>query len=108
MAKKSKIAQNDQRRVIVERNAERRAELIHEQKVIVNFERERAVDALAGLLPEIDDRQRAVGQDGFLFIPPVNPSKDRFHPLKHLFRIERFRKVVVGTSLEPLQPILHR
>ena len=51
MAKKSKIAQNDQRRVIVERNAERRAEL---KKTSVNphvkaSERDAAMVALHAL-----------------------------------------------------------
>jgi pimeloyl-ACP methyl ester carboxylesterase len=40
---------------------ERRAGLIHEQAVIVEFERERAIETLPALLPEMEERKRAVG-----------------------------------------------
>ena len=40
--------------------AEKRAGLIHEQSLIVEFERQRAVETLPDLLPEREDRQRAI------------------------------------------------
>ncbi|MGY3450470.1 DUF3141 domain-containing protein [Bradyrhizobium sp. USDA 4353] len=46
--------------------AERRAALIREQSIIVEFEPEQAVKTLAELLPEIDDRNRAVGVVEFI------------------------------------------
>jgi len=39
---------------------ERRAALIHEQSVIVEFEKDLAIDALARLLPEAAERLKAV------------------------------------------------
>ena len=40
--------------------AEKRAALIHEQTVIVEFERERAIDALPRLIPGEEDRRRCI------------------------------------------------
>jgi pimeloyl-ACP methyl ester carboxylesterase len=40
--------------------AEKRAAVIHEQSLIVGFESERAIETLSDLLPELEDRQRAV------------------------------------------------
>ncbi len=40
--------------------AEKRAALIHEQSLIAEFERDRATETLPDLLPELDDRQRAI------------------------------------------------
>ncbi len=39
---------------------EKRAGLIHEQSVVVEFERERAIETLPDLLPDMEDRQRAI------------------------------------------------
>jgi Protein of unknown function (DUF3141) len=39
---------------------EKRAGLIHEQSLIVDFERERAIETLPELLPEMAERQRAI------------------------------------------------
>ena len=39
---------------------EKRAAIIHQQTLIVEFERERAVETLPDLLPETEDRQRAI------------------------------------------------
>ncbi|MGO9422303.1 DUF3141 domain-containing protein, partial [Roseiarcus sp.] len=39
---------------------EKRAGLIHEQSLIVEFERERAIETLPHLLPRMEDRQRAI------------------------------------------------
>ncbi|RBP12243.1 uncharacterized protein DUF3141 [Roseiarcus fermentans] len=39
---------------------DRRAAIIHEQTLIVEFERERAIESLPRLLPERQDRQRAI------------------------------------------------
>ncbi len=74
--------------------AERRAELIHEQTVIVNFEKERAIDALAELLPEIDERRKAVGVVEFIAgaIEEMEP-----HTIQTL---QRFRRVL---GLAPLE-----
>jgi hypothetical protein len=40
--------------------AEKRAALIHEQTVIVEFERERAIDALPRLIPDAGDRRKSL------------------------------------------------
>jgi hypothetical protein len=40
--------------------ADKRAALIHEQSLIAEFERDRATETLPELLPEMDDRQRAI------------------------------------------------
>ncbi len=40
--------------------AEKRAALIHEQTVIVEFERERAIEALPRLIPDAGDRRRCI------------------------------------------------
>jgi pimeloyl-ACP methyl ester carboxylesterase len=73
---------------------ERRAELIHEQTVIVNFEKERAIEALAELLPEMDERQRAVGVVEFIAgaLEEMEP-----HTIQTL---QRFRRVL---GLPPLE-----
>ena len=39
---------------------EKRAALIHEQSLIVEFERDRAIETLPELLPDMEDRQRAI------------------------------------------------
>lgn len=41
--------------------AERRAQLIHEQSIIVEFEHETAIETLPLLLPALNDRRRALG-----------------------------------------------
>ncbi len=41
--------------------AQRRAQLIHEQSIIVEFEREAAIETLPQLLPTFDERSKAVG-----------------------------------------------
>jgi len=41
--------------------AQHRAQLIHEQSIIVEFEREQAIETLPLLLPTIDERAKAVG-----------------------------------------------
>ena len=41
--------------------SQRRAHLIHEQSIIVEFEREKALETLALLLPALADRERAIG-----------------------------------------------
>ncbi len=74
--------------------AERRAELIHEQSVIVNFEKERAIDSLADLLPEPAERQKAVGVVEF-----IAGSLEEMEP--HTIQsLQRFRRVF---GLPPLE-----
>ncbi len=74
--------------------AERRAELIHEQTVIVNFEKEQAIAALARLLSGTDERQRAVGVVEFIAgaLEEMEP-----HTIQSL---QRFRRVL---DLPPLE-----
>ena len=74
--------------------AERRAELIHEQSVIVEFEKDRATDALAQLLPEAAERLKAVGVVEFIAgaLEEMEP-----HTIQAL---QRFRRVL---GLPPLE-----
>jgi pimeloyl-ACP methyl ester carboxylesterase len=74
--------------------AERRAELIHEQSVIVEFEKDLAVEALARLLPEAAERQKAVGVVEFIAgaLEEMEP-----HTIKAL---QLFRRVL---GLPPLE-----
>lgn len=67
---------------------ERRAALIHEQSVIVEFEKDRAIDALARLLPDMDERQKAAGIVEFIAgaIEEMEP-----HTIQAL---QRFRRVL--------------
>jgi hypothetical protein len=46
--------------------AQRRAQLIHEQSIIVEFERENAIETLRLLLPNFDERMRAVSAVEFV------------------------------------------
>ena len=62
--------------------AEKRAALIHEQTVIVEFERERAIEALPRLIPDAADRRRASRPSSILRVPskrwsrtPSTPSR---------------------------------
>jgi pimeloyl-ACP methyl ester carboxylesterase len=74
--------------------AERRAELIHEQSVIVNFEMDNAIEALANLLPGQDERQKAVGVVEFIAgaLEEMEP-----HTIQAL---QRFRRVLALPPLE--------
>jgi pimeloyl-ACP methyl ester carboxylesterase len=74
--------------------AERRSELIHEQSVIVEFEKDHAIDALARLLPEAAERQKAVGVVEFIAgaLEEMEP-----HTIQAL---QRFRRVL---GLPPLE-----
>jgi pimeloyl-ACP methyl ester carboxylesterase/tellurite resistance protein len=74
--------------------AERRAELIHEQSVIVKFEMERAIDALADLLPDEDERQKAIGVVEFIAGALEEMDPQTIHAL------QRFRRVL---GLPPLE-----
>ena len=64
---------------------EKRAALIHEQSLIAEFERERAIETLPDLLPEMEDRQRAIEVVEFIAgaIEEMEPSTiqlvQRFH-----------------------------
>ena len=74
--------------------AERRAELIHEQSVIVEFEKDLAIDALARLLPEVAERPKAIGVVEFIAgaLEEMEP-----HTIQAL---QRFRRVL---GLPPLE-----
>lgn len=74
--------------------AERRAALIHEQSVLVQFEKDRAIEALAVLLPALDDRLKAVGVVEF-----IAGSLEEMEP--HTIQaLQRFRRVL---GLPPLE-----
>ncbi|ACK49347.1 conserved hypothetical protein [Methylocella silvestris BL2] len=79
--------------------AERRTQLIHEQSVIVEFERDRAVDALAGLLPETDERVKAVD-----VVEYIAGARDEMEP-NTLQTLQRFRRVL-GLPLIEARPAL--
>ncbi len=74
--------------------AERRAELIHEQSVIVEFEKERAIDALAALLSDEDERQKAIGVVEFV----VGALEEMDPPT--IQALQRFRRVL---GLPPIE-----
>jgi tellurite resistance protein len=74
--------------------SERRAELIHEQSVIVEFEKERAIDALAELLSDEDERQKAIGVVEFI----VGALEEMDPPTIHA--LQRFRRVL---GLPPIE-----
>jgi hypothetical protein len=73
---------------------ERRTELIHEQSVIVEFEKELAIDALARLLPEAAERVKAIRVVEFIAgaLEEMEP-----HTIQAL---QRFRRVL---GLPPLE-----
>ncbi|WP_036255370.1 DUF3141 domain-containing protein [Methylocapsa acidiphila] len=86
--------------------AEGRAALIHEQSVIVEFEKDLAIEALTSLLPAPDDRLKAVGVVEYIAgaIEEMEP-----HTLQAL---QRFRRVLDLPLLEvrpvggdPLAPV---
>ncbi len=74
--------------------SERRAELIHEQSVIVEFEKDLAIEALPRLLPDPDERLKAVGVVEFIAgaIEEMEP-----HTIQAL---QRFRRVLDLPLLE--------
>ncbi len=73
---------------------ERRAELIHEQSVIVEFEKDLAIDALARLLPEMAGRLKAMGVVEF-----IAGALEEMEP-NTIQALQRFRRVL---GLPPLE-----
>lgn len=74
--------------------AQRRAQLIHEQSIIVEFEREAAIETLPQLLPQPADRARAVGAVEF-----VAGSIEEMEP-RTIHMLQRIRKVL---GLAPIE-----
>ncbi len=74
--------------------AQQRAELIHEQTVIVKFEMDLSIDALPRLLPEGDDRVRAIGVVEF-----IAGAVEEMEPLT-VETLQRFRRVLGLPSLD--------
>ena len=68
--------------------AEKRAALIHEQSVIVEFEPDLAVKTLPDLLPETEDRRRVIQVVEF-----IAGSVDEIEP-STIQLVERFRAVL--------------
>jgi pimeloyl-ACP methyl ester carboxylesterase len=103
--------------------AEKRAALIHEQSVIVEFEPDLALKTLPDLLPEPGDRQRAIQVVEFiagaidemdpgtihvlqrfhsaLGLPPISLAEPRLDPLKISATAERDDFVDVMTTIKP-------
>jgi hypothetical protein len=68
--------------------AEQRGDLIHEQTVIVNFERERAIEALALLLRTAPQREKAIQVVEYI-VGPLEEMEPRT-----LQALQQFRKVL--------------
>jgi hypothetical protein len=79
--------------------AQRRAQLIHEQSIIIEFEREQAVEKLPMLLEGFDDRAKAVSAVEF-----VAGSLEEMEP-RTIHMLQRIRKVL---DLAPIQTNLTR
>lgn len=77
--------------------AERRAKLIHEQSVIVEFEPERGLDALAKMLPTSSERTKALW-----VVEHIAGPLDEMEP-RTIKMLQRFRHVL---GLPPIQATL--
>lgn len=77
--------------------AERRAALIHEQSVIVEYEREHGIDALAVMLPSPDERAKALGVVEYIAGPLEEMGPETIKML------QRFRQAL---GLPPIQATL--
>ena len=74
--------------------AERRAALIHEQSVIVEFERDKGIEALAKLLPSMKDRREAVA-----VVERVAGPLEEMEP-RTVHALQTFRRVLEMPALE--------
>jgi hypothetical protein len=83
--------------------AQRRAALIHEQSIIVEFEREHAIETLPLLLTTFDERARAVGVVEF-----VAGAIEEMEP-RTLHMFQRIRKALnldpIETNLTSVDPL---
>ncbi|MCG8444129.1 MAG: DUF3141 domain-containing protein [Hyphomicrobiales bacterium] len=68
--------------------AELRAKLIHEQKIIVQFEHDKAVETLPGLLDDMEEREKAVGVVEYIAGPLDEMEPHTIHAL------QTFRKML--------------
>ena len=68
--------------------AELPAKLINEQKIIVQFEHDKAVETLPELLDDIEERKKAAGVVDYIAAPLVEMEPHTFHAL------QTFRKVL--------------
>lgn len=84
--------------------AQRRAQLIHEQSIIVEFERDAAVEALPDLLPAFEERAKAVGAVEF-----VAGAIEEMEP-RTVHMLQRIREVLklapIQTNLTRVDPLL--
>ncbi|MCC3246285.1 DUF3141 domain-containing protein [Methylocystis sp. WRRC1] len=74
--------------------AQRRAQLIHEQSIIVEFEREAAIDTLPLLLPSLEERAKAIAAVEF-----VAGAIDEMEP-RTLKMLQRLRNVLKLDAIE--------
>jgi pimeloyl-ACP methyl ester carboxylesterase/tellurite resistance protein len=86
--------------------AERRAQLIHEQSIIVEFEREGAIETLPLLLPARDDRRRAVGAVEFVAGAIEDMEPRTVHMLQRIRLALGLPAIETNMTLaNPLEPI---
>jgi poly(3-hydroxyalkanoate) synthetase len=83
--------------------AQHRAQLIHEQSIIVEFEREQAIETLPLLLPAFDDRVKAVGAIEF-----VAGAIEEMEP-RTVLMLQKIRKALdlapIQTNLASVDPL---
>jgi pimeloyl-ACP methyl ester carboxylesterase len=86
--------------------AERRAQLIHEQSIIVEFERGAAIETLSLLLPALDDRRQAVGAVEFVAGAIEDMEPRTVHMLQRIRQALGLPAIETNMALaNPLEPI---
>ncbi|HYA81036.1 MAG TPA: alpha/beta hydrolase, partial [Methylocystis sp.] len=85
--------------------SERRAHIIHEQSIIVEFEREKALEALALLLPAPTDRERAIGAVEYVAGAIEEMEPRTLHMLQQIRRALDLPPIETNlASMDPLEP----
>jgi hypothetical protein len=87
--------------------AERRAALIHEQSVIVEFELDRGIDALAALLPSSGERAKALGVVEYIAGPIEEMEPETIKMLqrfRHALGLPAIETVLAATAPLTLDP----
>jgi pimeloyl-ACP methyl ester carboxylesterase len=87
--------------------AERRAALIHEQSVIVEFELDRGIDALAALLPSSGERAKALGVVEYIAGPIEEMEPETIKMLqrfRHALGLPAIETVLAATDPLTLDP----
>jgi hypothetical protein len=81
----------------------RRAALIHEQAVIVEFEKEKGIEALPLLLPTAKERQRAIDVVDYIAGPIEEMEPKLIAALQTLRQVLRLPRLTAGAESDPLE-----